>query len=669
MPPSPVPHLLGSKAVPSEMEIRLITVSVSRMRDEARLLNEVILRFNSLMQKLQCGQQTLQAHVVTHATVHSNALSRRLLGSKSWASFFQMIRPTGSSMQNIDAPATKSRGKQDDTDQLIEWLNSESTSFDDPCSHCGFVYQLTDINSLSPGNLNLPCIPPERRHSGMLQGAIMAGQKEISGLHEDISRVETFLQQLKNEFQVLQKCVAEHEAVLSPARRLLPELWSEIFLLCTQQPLEGIFLYDVPNIYSRTTGPLLFTQVCQTWRDIALSSPRLWTTVGVVVEAVPGASQVALVGHWLAHSGDCPLTVYIAEYSFMSRRRHPPTDWSNQGAVNALIAQSRRWQKAYLRIPPAAETWRSFSSIRGRLPILQKLSLHARELKANSWPEDLRIDVFRAAPQLNELNLDYGNAGSVELPYHQLANFDIRGQSMYFFADILESMPCLRVSSLYIHTSHIDRDSWYCALYLSVLSYWGRLESGLSLLGQLSLPFLRRLELHCNFFTQWDHHLFLAFLDHSMCLLRYISIRSESISADQVSQIFEHVPSVQELNVDISAPGVTGQVLSQLADATLLPQLATFSVYLLERYIPDFLIRFIHMRTWKACPKRVSCLRYMAVYLADVHEPLLDDTIAEQLDEWCRGGLWLKIYSTNGLLGSEIKICYDSLGRKGVVSH
>jgi hypothetical protein len=671
VPPSPVSHLLGSNALPSEIESCSIKVSVSCMRKETRLLDDAILHFDCLIQKLQYNQQSLQDYISSYlGAVHDAPFRRlfRLLGSKRRFSSPPVIRRTGSSTQSMDGSVTSTpegRSKQDETDPSVEWLNS--TTFDDACSHCGFVYQLTEVEegSLSLERFNVPSTASRRHRSRAIREVVAAEQKRISWLYQDISRVGSFLQQLTSERQALQECITEHEAVLSPARRLMPELWSEIFLLCsTQEPLEGIFLYDMPNIYNAKTGPLLFTQVCRAWRDISLSTPRLWTTVGAIVEEFPSVSQLALVNHWLAHSGDCPLTVYIAEYSFKSQRPHPPVDWSNQNAVHALVAQSRRWQKAFLRIPPAFETWESFSPIHGQLPILQKLSLHPRELEDNSWPEDLRIDVFNVAPQLNELRLDYGNAGSVDLPYYQLTNFHIRGKLADSSVGILHLIPCLRVSSLFIHTSHFH-DTWLCALNLSTMSYWGRLGSGLSLLGHLTFPFLEHLELRCDPFTPWDHQPFLAFLGHSMCLLRRFSITSVDISAEQVSQILARIPSVRELRIDITTPGAIAEVVNRLADTDppLLPRLLTFKIHLLEGYVPDFLIRFIHFRMSRKSSKKLAHIRYVVVHLTNAQQSSLDDALVKRLDEWCQEGLRLKIYTTEPNAGS--KICYDSISRQG----
>jgi hypothetical protein len=195
------------------------------------------------------------------------------------------------------------------------------------------------------------------------------------------------------------------------------------------------------------------------------------------------------------------------------------------------------------------------------------------------------------------------------------------------------------------------------------MSYWGRLGSGLSLLGHLAFPFLEHLELRCDPFTPWDHQPFLAFLGSSMSLLRRFAISSVDISADQTNQILARVPSIRELRIDITTPGAMAEVVNRLADSTdtdppLLPRLLTFTIHLLESHVPDFLIRFIHLRMSKRGTERLSHLRYVVVHLTNAHQSPLDNTLVKRLDEWCQEGLRFKIYSTEPNAGS--KLCYDS---------
>ncbi|KAJ7982993.1 hypothetical protein DFH06DRAFT_904033, partial [Mycena polygramma] len=62
--------------------------------------------------------------------------------------------------------------------------------------------------------------------------------------------------------------------------RLPVEVNSEIFIHCLPSGPEGFdsIKYDRMKPRSRN-APLLLLQICRTWRDIALGTPRLWSTV------------------------------------------------------------------------------------------------------------------------------------------------------------------------------------------------------------------------------------------------------------------------------------------------------------------------------------------------------------------------------------------------------
>ncbi|KAJ7749703.1 hypothetical protein B0H16DRAFT_1420221 [Mycena metata] len=55
-------------------------------------------------------------------------------------------------------------------------------------------------------------------------------------------------------------------SVVYPVLTLPGEITSEIFLRCTRSKYP-----------SAKTPPLLFLEICRTWRSIALSTPALWT--------------------------------------------------------------------------------------------------------------------------------------------------------------------------------------------------------------------------------------------------------------------------------------------------------------------------------------------------------------------------------------------------------
>ncbi|KAF8993026.1 hypothetical protein BDQ17DRAFT_1253321, partial [Cyathus striatus] len=99
--------------------------------------------------------------------------------------------------------------------------------------------------------------------------AITAAKVDISRLDEEIARVSKVLSELEAERQSLQTYVDEHQALLTPARRLFPEILSEIF---RRSPPGS------PRQLQPQTRAAFY---CRSWRSVAISTPDLWTLVRV----------------------------------------------------------------------------------------------------------------------------------------------------------------------------------------------------------------------------------------------------------------------------------------------------------------------------------------------------------------------------------------------------
>ncbi|KAJ3548004.1 hypothetical protein NMY22_g1438 [Coprinellus aureogranulatus] len=98
----------------------------------------------------------------------------------------------------------------------------------------------------------------------------------------------------------LLEIVAAHRALLAPSRRVPDDILREIFLQC------------LPTNHNATISardpPLLVRQVCSRWRAIALSTPRLWSTIHIPLP-ISSASQRSLAEGWIGLSGALPLSI------------------------------------------------------------------------------------------------------------------------------------------------------------------------------------------------------------------------------------------------------------------------------------------------------------------------------------------------------------------------
>ncbi|KAJ7736559.1 hypothetical protein DFH07DRAFT_842893 [Mycena maculata] len=148
------------------------------------------------------------------------------------------------------------------------------------------------------------------------------------------------------------------------------EIASEIFIHCLP--------HDPPKP-SASIAPMLLTAICQKWRYIALSDPRLWSTLTIDVahghHRDPQSTHYRLstfVQEWLLRAGSMPLSVLIALPS-QDRR------WSDSVSSPWIFDQKPCF------LPPSlfTESWDHLTSFWGDFFTFReclKLLLHAPRL-------------------------------------------------------------------------------------------------------------------------------------------------------------------------------------------------------------------------------------------------------------------------------------------------
>ncbi|KAJ7843585.1 hypothetical protein B0H13DRAFT_1535541, partial [Mycena leptocephala] len=92
------------------------------------------------------------------------------------------------------------------------------------------------------------------------------------------------------------------------------EITSKIFLLC----LPDISLASQEIFYPgyRAMTPIVLSGVCRQWRDIALTTPRLWSTIIIsldhIASAVISHSRAEIfMEQWLNRAAVLPLTMVL----------------------------------------------------------------------------------------------------------------------------------------------------------------------------------------------------------------------------------------------------------------------------------------------------------------------------------------------------------------------
>ncbi|TFK45138.1 hypothetical protein BDQ12DRAFT_708886 [Crucibulum laeve] len=445
------------------------------------------------------------------------------------------------------------------------------------CNHCGFG---------STGTTNLPPSPvrellgtnkiPNPSQERSIRDVLASVQADNARLESEIERVRSVLEHLQSERNVIQAYIEEHRALLTPARRLYPELIAEIFQHCSKGA-ERKRLHDILDSFDPRQGPLLLAHICSEWRSVALSTPNLWTLIRVVIRR-PRPAQLSLVEMWLSHSRELPLTIGIMERKPGAQPpTYPSVDWSNNQALAGLVRESRRWETVQLMFPPSTVTWGSFATIKNNVPLLRSLTLN---VSRGMYSSNVVLDLFENTPRLKHLALDYAFPLSiVKVPCAQLMSLELSVHrqsptSINWCLEALYKIPILRECVLHCGAF----EPWHPFpmkvehAFLRKLSIFaeplrdGGFGDGLrSLFVRMTLPNLRSLTVQSTSNARdWDHEPFVDFLSRSPHL-EELTLKCDTDVGD-LAEALRETPNVHRLIVHCRSRGLDN-LLRQLAGA------------------------------------------------------------------------------------------------------
>ncbi|PPQ63398.1 hypothetical protein CVT24_005663 [Panaeolus cyanescens] len=158
-------------------------------------------------------------------------------------------------------------------------------------------------------------------------------QRSLHEAEGELGDIEKQIEALRQRADALGSTVTQYKAILSPIRTISDDVLREIFCQAMEYDRDDLLqLMKHPNL-----PPLLFTQVCQRWRVVAHSTPRLWCRISITLppllaagnangfrtlctNAVPRQCQLLIreaerMQEWLKRSGVLPLSLSIHQAS------------------------------------------------------------------------------------------------------------------------------------------------------------------------------------------------------------------------------------------------------------------------------------------------------------------------------------------------------------------
>ncbi|KAL0946411.1 hypothetical protein HGRIS_012636 [Hohenbuehelia grisea] len=309
------------------------------------------------------------------------------------------------------------------------------------------------------------------------------------------------------------------------------EVLSQIFIHCSE---------NIDTLPSPTSGPLLVAQVCKRWRQVAITTPLLWSSLSVLMSDFVCLPHISLVKTWITRSASSPLHLSLVYDGSLGYRD------GNFGSVQVVselfIAHSWRWKSVAFNFTHANPFLDIISRIPGNgMPILEsvEISLRQRPSSANIVHQSsLLAAFFRCTPSLREVTCrGVCPIMQLKIPWAQLTHVDLEAPlSASECLEILRQGRQLLECRFHMeHSLHHSLDD--CPLIVHPLRslYISSQENLAGFFDHLILPNLDSLGISARWtparlLPSWPQRHFISFLSRSACPITAFSIRCLSIT-------------------------------------------------------------------------------------------------------------------------------------------
>ncbi|KAL1742632.1 hypothetical protein HDZ31DRAFT_42794, partial [Schizophyllum fasciatum] len=199
-------------------------------------------------------------------------------------------------------------------------------------------------------------------------------------------RLSAELHALEARVAHVRKQTALGQAILSPWRRVPPEILSAIFTLALPDEWEELFIDE---------KILPLAQVCHTWREVACRTSHLWTDFVIIYEGRPRPVLLEVFKTLLDRTGRRPLHLELTMYlEYVS-------NWDSDPLWAHVFEQSHRWETIFTKNLDS-EVYTKHAHGRP-YPNLRCLALDASDEDKEGYEYADRLDAFRDAPHLSVL--------------------------------------------------------------------------------------------------------------------------------------------------------------------------------------------------------------------------------------------------------------------------
>ncbi|KAJ7648178.1 hypothetical protein DFH06DRAFT_1476267 [Mycena polygramma] len=253
--------------------------------------------------------------------------------------------------------------------------------------HCGAMVQ-PEPSDFKGGLSDFQAAPGTRHHALLNSNQVPLGpdvaifkstiskiDEHMAELDAEIERLQERMRELQDERALLSHYRDRNHGVLSPVRRIPPEVLGEIFSWTGRK-------------MRMKDSPWLFTHVSQYWRTVAVSDSTLWSLVATKYQPETNPSYpLAMVGTQLARAKKLKIQFFGCQTS----NAGPQTEM-----FRYLSKHASRWEELSLVL--TSDLYPILNNLRGRVPSLCRVSIKWDREESQAGADS--ISFLESAPAL-----------------------------------------------------------------------------------------------------------------------------------------------------------------------------------------------------------------------------------------------------------------------------
>lgn len=507
------------------------------------------------------------------------------------------------------------------------------------CTKCGSL--LAGADQIIPVPPPAPLLTRSHTEQSVVRTTWLEMKSDLSQLDREVDRVQALLNNLQRKRDAFdasyRRYSHQHMSLLSPIQRLPFEMLSEIFVLYLPEDR----LLSTLGLKRTVMRP---GSICKRWREIALSTPRLWSSIGLNLSRT-AEGHVELARKWLLRSGNVPLSIRLHGHSFLCVDDTLPCV-----IVDMLIRHVERWEVVDFDLP--LSLLRQILPARNRLTSLRNLSIRVPSIVIMP---PMPMDLFESASRMTKLAISHDVILAFAFPWTQLTSLTVSTSiSLEQCYDILNRTPNL-VECHFVEIFGRRIDPPRATIHLANLRKLditkAHKEPG-TLFDYLSLPALRNFSYYDSAHEPiWPHSQFLSLLSRSSCPLEklVLVLRHAPLGDCDLIECLRRTPSLMHLELGYGTH-ITNRALEQLtlpwsmpqADF-LLPNLETLHFAASPEFSDTSFIAMIESRRYfdsaEQCNGGQQTYASLLKKLVVRFSRYPGETIIVSLRKWAKGGL------------------------------